>query len=107
MKEDKVDVMTPQKLWRKPLDAEKIRLPKAEIHVITDLCKGCDFCIEFCPKKVLEKSNKLNKRGAYPPKVVDEDNCALCSFCTAICPEFAVFTIEKERREGSESGENQ
>lgn len=87
-------MIVPQKFWRKPLDAEKIKFPKAEIHIIDDFCKGCDFCIEFCPKKVLEKSEKSNKRGAYPPKVVDESKCALCGFCTAICPEFAIFAIE-------------
>ena len=94
----------PQKLWRKPLDAEKIKLPKAEIHIIPDLCKGCGFCIEFCPKKVLDRSDQINKRGAYPPKVVDESKCALCSFCTAICPEFAIFTVEKKCKEGCEDG---
>ena len=85
----------PKKLWRKPLDAERIRLPKAEIHIIGDLCKGCNFCIEFCPSGVLEKSEQLNKRGVYPPKAVNTDKCTLCGFCTAICPDFAIFTTEK------------
>lgn len=84
-----------QKLWRKPLDAEKIRLAKAKIYIIGDLCKGCGFCIEFCPKKVLERSDQLNKKGAYPPRVADESKCALCGFCMAICPEFAIYTVEK------------
>ncbi len=96
-----------QKLWREPLDAEKIPKSKAEIHIIPDLCKGCGFCIEFCPKKVLEKSDTLNKRGVYPPKVVDESKCALCGFCTAICPDFAIFTLEKKAEEGSEHGKNE
>lgn len=94
----------PQKLWRKPLDADKIKKPEAEIHIIKDLCKGCCFCIEFCPKRVLEKSDELNKKGAYPPKIVDESKCALCGFCTAICPEFAIFTIEKECKESCKDG---
>ncbi|UCE97024.1 MAG: ferredoxin family protein [Candidatus Bathyarchaeota archaeon] len=94
-------------MWRKPLDAEKIKLPKPEIHIISDLCKGCGFCIEFCPKRVLEKSDKLNKRGAFPPEVVDESECALCSFCTAICPEFAIFTIEKKDKEDNQDGEKE
>ena len=97
-------MIVPQKLWRKPLDADKIKTPKAEIHIIKDLCKGCGFCIEFCPKKVLEKSGELNKKGAYPPKIVDESKCALCGFCTAICPEFAIFTIEKECKGSCKDG---
>lgn len=97
-------LIVPQKLWRKPLDAEKIKLLKAEIYIIPDLCKGCGFCIEFCPKKVLEKSDQLNKRGVHPPKVMDESKCALCGFCTAICPDFAIFTAEKKCKEGCEYG---
>ena len=94
-----------QRLWRKPLDAEKIKLGKVRIHIIGDLCKGCGFCIEFCPKKVLERSDQLNKKGAYPPRVVDESKCAMCNFCTAICPEFAIYTVEKTCEE-DDHGEN-
>ena len=88
------------------MDAEKIKLTKARIHIIGDLCKGCGFCIEFCPKKVLERSDQLNKKGAYPPRVVDESKCAMCGFCTAICPEFAIYTVEKTHEEDCEDGEN-
>ncbi len=91
-------MMVPQKMWRKPLDAEKTKPPKVEIHIIKDLCKGCGFCIEFCPRNVLEKSSELNRRGVNPPKVVDESECALCGFCTAICPDFAIFTVEKTKK---------
>lgn len=85
----------PVRIWRKPLDADKIKVPKAEIHILKDRCKGCGFCIEFCPKEVLEKSEELNIRGVYPPKVIDASKCVLCSFCSAVCPDFAIFTLEK------------
>ncbi|MDI6805365.1 MAG: 4Fe-4S binding protein [Candidatus Bathyarchaeia archaeon] len=85
----------PVRLWRKPLDAEKVKLPKAEIHILKDQCKGCGFCIQFCPKKVLEESEEINARGVHPPKVVDESKCIICSFCTSVCPDFAIFVVEK------------
>jgi len=90
----------PVRLWRTPLDTEKVKLPKAEIHIIKDQCKGCGFCIQFCPKKVLEESEEINARGIHPPKIVDEDNCIICGFCTAVCPDFAIFVIEKPCKEG-------
>jgi len=86
----------PLRIWRKPVDADKIKLPRAEIHIIKDRCKGCGFCIEFCPRDVLEVSEEFNERGAHPPKVTDESKCALCSFCQAVCPDFAIFTLEKD-----------
>lgn len=90
----------PVRLWRKPLDAEKIKGPKAEVHIIKDRCKGCGFCIEFCPREVLEVSEEFNQRGVHPPKVKDESMCALCGFCEAVCPDFAIFSIEKDCKGG-------
>ena len=90
----------PFKTWRKPLDAEKVKPSKGEVHLLKDRCKGCGFCIEFCPKDVLEESDEINKRGIHPPKVVDENKCALCGFCSAICPDFAIYTTEKPCKGG-------
>jgi len=89
----------PVRIWRKPLDIEKAKLPEVEVHILKNLCKGCGFCIAFCPKEVLEESEELNERGFHPPKVVDESKCVLCSFCTAVCPDFAIFVVEKENEE--------
>ena len=88
------------RLWRKPLDADKIQVPRGEVHIIADRCKGCRLCIEFCPKDVLEESDELNKRGVHPPKVKSDATCILCGFCEAICPDFAIYTTEKPREEG-------
>lgn len=89
----------PVKTWRKPLDADKAQPPQGEVHIIKDRCKGCGFCIEFCPKDVLEESTEINQRGVRPPRVVDESRCALCGFCSAVCPDFAIFTKEKNAKE--------
>jgi 2-oxoglutarate ferredoxin oxidoreductase subunit delta len=86
----------PLRIWREPLDADKTKVPRAEIRIIKERCRGCGFCIDFCPKDVLEVSKELNEKGAYPPKVVDETRCALCNFCQTICPDVAIFTIKKE-----------
>lgn len=85
----------PARTWRKPLDADKVKPPEGEVHLITDRCKGCGFCIEFCPREVLEESTEINARGVHPPRVKDESKCALCGFCSAVCPDFAIFTTEK------------
>ena len=86
----------PERIKHAPLDSKDMEHPKAEIHLIKDQCKGCSYCIEFCPKKVLEESGEINARGVHPPKIVNEDQCILCRFCTAICPDFAIFVVEKK-----------
>jgi len=80
-----------------------VKPAEAEIHLLKDQCKGCGYCIEFCPRKVLEESEEINARGVHPPKIVDETKCLMCGFCTDVCPDFAIFVVEKKRKGGSES----
>jgi 2-oxoglutarate ferredoxin oxidoreductase subunit delta len=90
----------PERIKHQPLDAKSVNPPKGEIHLISDQCKGCSYCIQFCPRKVLEESQEMNARGVHPPKVVDESKCVVCNFCTSICPDFAIYVIEKSCKEG-------
>jgi 2-oxoglutarate ferredoxin oxidoreductase subunit delta len=45
--------------------------------------------------KVLETSDKINKKGYYPPKAVKEDECLGCRLCELLCPEFAIIIINE------------
>ncbi|MCK5560118.1 MAG: 4Fe-4S binding protein [Thermoplasmata archaeon] len=84
------------KYWRKPLDIAKYKTTKGEIHIIEDRCKGCNFCIEFCPNEVLVESSKFNIKGYHPPEPNDEDKCIGCKLCEYICPDFAIYVIVHE-----------
>lgn len=91
-------------LLRKPLFPPKEKkIREVKIYIIEDGCKGCNFCIEFCPKKVLEESDKLNAKGFHPPYVKNEDDCIGCGLCQAICPDFAIFIEEVEKEEGKKN----
>ncbi|HUX08717.1 MAG TPA: ferredoxin family protein [Acidobacteriota bacterium] len=84
------------KFWRTPLDADKLEIPHGEIHIIKDRCKGCGFCVEYCPRDVLELSEEFNVKGYHPPVAVREEQCVNCGLCEMICPEFAIFSLAKE-----------
>ncbi|MBN1347941.1 4Fe-4S binding protein [candidate division KSB1 bacterium] len=84
------------KLWRKPFDADTIKIPHGELHIIKERCKGCAFCVTYCPRNVLEMSDEFNSKGYHPPKVINEANCVNCDLCETICPEFAIFCLRKE-----------
>ncbi len=81
---------------RAPLDAPRVRIPRGQIFIIPERCKGCRFCIDFCPRNVLMESTAMNSRGYHFPVVRPgkEEACIHCNFCTIICPEFAIFTQE-------------
>jgi 2-oxoglutarate ferredoxin oxidoreductase subunit delta len=89
----------PERIKHEPLDRNNLKRPRAEIHLLSDQCKGCGYCIEYCPKKVFEESDEINARGVHPPRIVDESRCVLCRFCTTVCPDFAVYVVEKQSDE--------
>ena len=76
---------------------------KGTIHIDKERCKGCGFCVEYCPREVLELSAEFNEKGYHPPRIKDEPNCCYCQLCDSICPEFALFVTLKEEEE--EEGE--
>lgn len=64
------------------------------VKISSDLCKECEFCVHFCPKKVLVKGEKVNKKGYYaviPEKIED---CIACGICARVCPEAAIEVIK-------------
>jgi 2-oxoglutarate ferredoxin oxidoreductase subunit delta len=89
------------KMWRKPLDADEFEPPKGTVYVIEERCKGCNFCIEFCPMEVLEESERFNSKGYHPPEVVNPEDCVDCGLCELICPEFAIFVLDAKEVEAN------
>ncbi|MFQ5605131.1 MAG: ferredoxin family protein [bacterium] len=86
------------KHWRKPLDADKIEVPRGVIHILEDQCKGCGFCVEYCPIEVLQLSDGFNTKGYHPPVVVKANECVQCQLCEIICPEFSIFVTLKDQQ---------
>lgn len=79
--------------WRKPLDADRVRTPLGEVQIFVERCKGCGFCIEYCPRDVLKEAASFNRKGYHPPEVVKPGECVNCNLCEMICPDFAIFSV--------------
>ena len=77
--------------WRQPLDRDRIKVPHGIVHVIEERCKGCGFCVEFCPKQIISISTRTNSRGYYPPEIKDDAQCVNCGLCALLCPDFAIY----------------
>ncbi len=78
----------------KPFGMPRPKAVRGEVFIIEDRCKGCGFCVEYCPKNVLELSTKYNAKSYHPPYVKNAEECVNCGFCRMICPEFAIYTVE-------------
>lgn len=65
--------------------------PQGHVTIIVERCKGCEFCVEFCPCDVLSLSSKFNAKGYHFPIVEQPEQCVNCQLCYYLCPEFAIF----------------
>ncbi len=66
---------------------------RGEVYIEEERCKGCGFCVEFCPTQTLEMSDTFNSKGYHPPRVADIEKCTGCGLCGMYCPDFAIFGL--------------
>ncbi len=57
-------------------------------------CKGCGYCIKFCPRGALSIGKELNRAG-FRHVVLDEEKCVSCGICRLMCPD-CVFRFMEE-----------
>ena len=81
-----------------------IRSRHYQVCVIEERCKGCGFCIEFCPQHILHHPAEPGSKGYYTVRTDNSDKCTGCDICSMVCPDFAISIVsieekpEKERR---------
>ena len=65
-----------------------------QVVIDFDRCKECGYCIKFCPKNVLAKGDKVNKKGYYPPVI--GEGCIACGTCAKVCPDTAISVYKED-----------
>ncbi|MEQ2128936.1 MULTISPECIES: 4Fe-4S binding protein [Caldanaerobacter] len=69
----------------------------AKVIFNEDLCKGCELCVNACPKKIIEMDlGKINTKGYHPATIKPEnmDKCIACGFCAMMCPDVVITVIK-------------
>ena len=66
---------------------------KIKVDIDTERCKGCGYCINACPSKILKRSGSLNPNGYHFPVIEDAERCTGCTSCALVCPE-TIIEIE-------------
>lgn len=65
-------------------------------------CKGCELCVQFCPRKIIVLLDRRNAKGYRTAGVSEMDKCTGCATCAQMCPD-AVIEVYRERA-AKESG---
>jgi len=65
---------------------------RAKLELNENHCKGCELCVQACPRDVLAMGNNINALGYRPASIVDAEKCTGCKACALVCPEVC-FTI--------------
>ncbi len=72
---------------------KKVKKVLGTVYVDRERCKGCAFCIEFCPTHALELDKGFNAKGYHPPVLARPDDCNGCDLCGLYCPDFSIFGV--------------
>lgn len=80
----------PSEAAKAPQKTKKVR---GLIYLDANRCKGCGFCIAFCPPQVLAFSPDFNAQGYHPPRLTTPEGCTGCDLCGLYCPDFAIYGV--------------
>jgi 2-oxoglutarate ferredoxin oxidoreductase subunit delta len=87
--------------WMSTTEApKKTKKVYGEVYIDRERCKGCSFCIEFCPTHCLELDQAFNAKGYHPPVLARPDDCNGCDLCGLYCPDFAIFAVMIKAKKG-------
>jgi len=70
---------------------------KGTVFINDDRCKGCSYCVAFCPTGALSMGGRLNRKGYHLPELSNPDKCNGCDMCGMYCPDFAIFGVRLGR----------
>jgi len=69
-------------------------IEKINIDINKTWCKGCEICVDVCPRSVLIMQD-------FVARVNDIDNCTACMLCEQLCPDFAIVVHAPEKKKKS------
>ncbi len=70
--------------------AKKPKKFQGFVDVKRETCKGCGFCVEFCPLEALDLEKGYNQKGYHVPFLAKPEVCNGCDMCGLMCPDFAI-----------------
>lgn len=72
----------------------------AKIKINGERCKGCGFCVEFCPADLIHLNSNFNRKGYHPAvlKEKGDERCTGCGICALVCPDIAITVYRNYKK---------
>jgi 2-oxoglutarate ferredoxin oxidoreductase subunit delta len=68
------------------------------VEIDSEGCKGCKYCINFCPAKCLTLSKEFNNKGVHYAIFMEDGGgnkkCNGCGVCYIVCPDYCIKVVE-------------
>ncbi len=78
---------------------------RGRVTIVRERCKGCGYCVAFCPTGALEMSAEFNAKGYHIPLLSNGGDCNGCDLCGMYCPDFAIHGSRLPGESGEQSEE--
>ncbi len=66
-------------------------MAKTKVIFQNELCKGCELCVNACPKGIIQMNEQhTNAKGYHIAFVIEEDKCTGCTNCAIMCPDSVI-----------------
>jgi 2-oxoglutarate ferredoxin oxidoreductase subunit delta len=66
-------------------------MPKGEMIIDENNCRGCGYCVAFCKRECIVMSEgRFTPLGYLLPVLSNPDKCNACGVCGRMCPHYAI-----------------
>jgi 2-oxoglutarate ferredoxin oxidoreductase subunit delta len=69
------------------------KVARGRVFVKSEVCKGCAYCVQFCPSHCLAMGQAFNAKGYHFPVMAQPEKCSGCDLCGSYCPDFAIVGV--------------
>ncbi len=68
----------------------KAKVAGSKVDVDKTKCKGCQYCLIYCPKHCFKMSEDVNRHGVHYAEFIGKAECISCGLCAAVCPDICI-----------------
>ncbi len=69
---------------------------RGRIEIDREACKGCGYCVDACPLRIIVMTKQFNKAGYFIATPDRIEQCTGCAICANMCPEIAIAVYKND-----------